>query len=171
MYCRPVSAQWRRKFYSTATSRFFTYRGGVWNALIAINEGTLYLFVINKHKIICPVCREMVAVPKKYDLRQHLETQLPTILKLDRNEKSLKAAGLMKSLGKEQQFFKVFDNESAKAANVNFQISRKIAASGRYFTDVGFVKKCTLVAVSELCPEKMRMFQNISPSRMTIQRR
>ena len=37
-----VFAQRRREFHSTATSRFFTYRGGVWNELIAINEGTLY---------------------------------------------------------------------------------------------------------------------------------
>ena len=28
-----------------------------------------------------------------------------------------------------------------------------------------------LLAVSELCPEKLRMFQNISLSRMTVQRR
>ena len=37
----PVLAQRRREFYSTATSRFFTYRGGVWNASIVINEGLL----------------------------------------------------------------------------------------------------------------------------------
>ena len=68
----------------------------------------------------------------------------------------------MKSVGKEQQFFKVFNNKSAKAINVNFQISRKIAASGKCFTDGEFVKKCMLLAVSELCPEKMQMLQNIS---------
>ena len=33
------------------------------------------------------------------------------------------------------------------------------------------MKKCMLLAVSELCPEKMRMLQNISLSRMNIQRR
>ena len=42
MYCIPVLAQIRREFYSTATSRIFTYRGGVWNALTTINEGLLY---------------------------------------------------------------------------------------------------------------------------------
>ena len=77
----------------------------------------------------------------------------------------------MKSLGKEQQFFKVFDDESANATNVSFQILKKIAASGKYFRDEELVKKCMLLAVSELCPEKMRMFQNISLSRMTVQRR
>ena len=75
----------------------------------------------------------------------------------------------MKSLGKEQQFFKVFDNESAKATNVSFQISREIAASGKCFTDGEYVKKCMLLPVSELCPEKMRIFQNISLSRMNVQ--
>ena len=46
-------------------------------------------------------------------------------------KKSHKAANLMKSLGKEHQFFKVFHNESVKATNVSFQISRKNAASGK----------------------------------------
>ena len=73
---------------------------------------------------------------------------------LDRNEKRLKAAGLMKSLGKEQQCFKVFDNKSAKATNVSFHISSEIAASGKCFIGE-FMKKCMLLAVSELCPEKM----------------
>ena len=65
----------------------------------------MYLFVINKDKIICLVYRETVAVPKEFNLRQHLETQHAAIAKLDRNKKSLKAASFMKSLGKEHQFF------------------------------------------------------------------
>ena len=69
-------------------------------------------------------------------------------------KKRLKAAGLKKSLGKEHEFFKVFDNVSANAANVSFQILRKIAASGKCFTDGKFVKKCMLLAVSELCLRK-----------------
>ena len=117
------------------------------------------------------MCRETVAVPKEYNLRRHEETQHPTITKLDRNEKSLKAASLMKNLGKEQQFFKVFDNESTKATNVSFQISRETSASGKCFIDGEFMKKCMPLAVSELCQEKMRMLQNISLPRMTVQRR
>ena len=65
-----------------------------------------YLFVTYEDKIICLVCRERISVPKEYNLRRHLETQHPAIAKLDQNEKSLKAASLMKSLGKEQQFSK-----------------------------------------------------------------
>ena len=42
MYCLPVLTQRRWEFYSTATSLFFTYRGGIWNALTATNDGTLY---------------------------------------------------------------------------------------------------------------------------------
>ena len=115
------------------------------------------------------VCREMIAISKEYNLKQHLETQHPT--KLDQNEKSLKAASLMKSLVKKQISFKVFDNKSTKATNVSFQILRKTAASGKCFTNGEFVKKCMLLAASELCPEKMQMFQNISLSCMTKQRR
>ena len=130
-----------------------------------------YLFVTYKDKIICLVCRERISVPKEYNLRRHLETQHPAIAKLDQNEKSLKAASLMKSLGKEQQFFKVLGSESAKGTDLSFKISREIAVSGKCFTEGEFVKKCMLLAVSELCPEKLRMFQNISLSRMTVQRR
>ena len=96
----------------------------------------------NKDKIICSVYQETVAVPKEYNLRRHMKTQHPSIAKLDRNEKSLKAVSLMKRLGKKHQFFKVFDNESAKATNVSFKISRQIAAFGKFFTDGEFVKKC-----------------------------
>ena len=130
-----------------------------------------YLFVTYKDKIICLVCRERISVPKEYNLRRHLETQHPAIAELDQNEKRLKAASLMKSLGKEQQFFKVLGSESAKSTDLSFKISRKIAVSGKCFTEGEFVKKCKLLAVSELCPEKLRMFQNISLSRMTVQRR
>ena len=130
-----------------------------------------YLFVTYEDKIICLVCRERISVPKEYNLRRHLETQHPAIAKLDQNEKSLKAASLIKSLGKEQQFFKVLGSESAKGTDLSFKISREIAVSGKCFTEGEFVKKCMLLAVSELCPEKLRMFQNISLSRMTVQRR
>ena len=41
MYCIPVLAQRCQEFYSTTTLRFFTYCGGVWNALTAISKGTL----------------------------------------------------------------------------------------------------------------------------------
>ena len=85
-------------------------------------------------------------------------------------KKALKQLSLMKSFGKEQQFFKVFNYKSAKATNGSFQILRKIAASGKCFTDGELVKKCILLAVLESFPQKMRMYQNISLSRMTIQR-
>ena len=86
-----------------------------------MNEQVLVCNKRRQNNLSC-VCRETVAVPKGYNLRRHLKTQHPTIAELDRNEKSLKAVSLMKSLGKKQQFFKVFDNESAKATNVSFQI-------------------------------------------------
>ena len=40
-----VLAQGRREFHSTATLRFFTKRGKVWSALIAINESLLYSLI------------------------------------------------------------------------------------------------------------------------------
>jgi regulator of replication initiation timing len=46
-----------------------------------------------------------------------------------------------------------------------------IAAAGKSFTEGEFVKKCLLIAASELCPDKKSVFENISLSRMTVQRR
>ena len=89
-----------------------------------------YLFVTYKDKIICLVAEKGYQF-KEYNLRRHLETQHPAIAELDQMEKSLKAASLMKSLGKEQQFL----YSAAKVTDLSFKISREIAVSGKCFTE------------------------------------
>jgi galactitol-specific phosphotransferase system IIB component len=130
-----------------------------------------YLFIVSKDKILCFVCRETVTVPKEYSLRWHFETKHPILAKLDPNEKKIKAASFVKSLGGEQQFFKKLSTENETATRISFQISREIAAAGKCFTESEFVMKCMLIAVSKLCPERRGKFENASLSRMTVQRR
>jgi hypothetical protein len=74
----------------------------------------------------------------------------------------------VKNLGGEQQFFKKLSTENETATQVSFQISREIAAAGKCFTDGESVKKCMLTAVSEICPERKGIFQNVSLSLMTV---
>ncbi|KAG6926376.1 GTF2I repeat domain containing 2 [Chelydra serpentina] len=50
-------------------------------------------------------------------------------------------------------------------------MSKEIAAAGKCFTEGEFLNKCMLIAVSELCPEKREIFEKVSLSRMTVQRR
>ncbi|MEE6463219.1 hypothetical protein FKM82_005821 [Ascaphus truei] len=112
----------------------------------------------------------MVAVPKEYDIRQYFETKHLDVTKLDAHEKKMKAAHFVKPLSAEKQIFQKVP-ESDAATKVSFVISREIAAAGKSYTEGDFIKKCMLIAVSGLCPEKRGTFENVSLSRMTVQRR
>uniref|UniRef100_A0A8C0GSN7 SPIN-DOC-like zinc-finger domain-containing protein n=1 Tax=Chelonoidis abingdonii TaxID=106734 RepID=A0A8C0GSN7_CHEAB len=105
-----------------------------------------YLCTVSKHKILCLMCCETLAVPKEYNLRRHFETKHPNLTKL-------------------------MSTENDTVTKVSYQISREIAAAGKCFTESEFLKKCMLIAVSELCPEKRGIFENVSLSSMTVQRR
>ncbi|XP_075443375.1 general transcription factor II-I repeat domain-containing protein 2-like [Ascaphus truei] len=115
--------------------------------------------------------RPQVAVPKEYNIRCHFETKHPEVASLDAHEKKIKAAHFVKRLDAEQQIFKKVNTESEAATKVSFEISREIAAAGKSYSEGDFIKKCMLIAVSGLCPEKKGTFENVSLSRMTVQRR
>uniref|UniRef100_A0A4X2KNG3 SPIN-DOC-like zinc-finger domain-containing protein n=1 Tax=Vombatus ursinus TaxID=29139 RepID=A0A4X2KNG3_VOMUR len=129
-----------------------------------------YLFTYTRDKILCLFCQEVLSVPKEYNLRRHFESKHPDLSKLDINEKQIKASKLLKNLSGEQ-FFKNVNSENEAATKVSFQISKEIAAAGKSFTEGDFIKKCLLIAVSGLCPDKKSVFENISLSRMTVQQR
>jgi hypothetical protein len=60
----------------------------------------------------------------------------------------------VKKLGGEE-IFKKPSTENEIATKVSFQISREIAAAaGKFFIEGEFVKKCMLIAVSGLRPER-----------------
>jgi hypothetical protein len=104
-------------------------------------------------------------------LRGTFETKHPEVAKLDANEKYIKAANFVKRFSAEQQIFKKVNTENVAATKVSYEISREIAAAGKSFTEGDFIKKCMLIAVSGLCPGKRGTFENVSLSRMTVQRR
>jgi hypothetical protein len=110
-----------------------------------------------------------LSVPKEYNIRRHFEVKHPDLAKLDVSERQIKALNLLKHLSGEQSFFKKINADEA-GTKVSFQIVREIAAAGKSFTEGEFVKKCLLIAVSELCSDKKSVFENVSLSRMTVQR-
>ena len=67
-----------------------------------------YLFAISKDKIICLVCREMVAVSKEYNLRRNLETQHPAIATVNsiKMKRALKQRASRKALARNSNFSK-----------------------------------------------------------------
>jgi hypothetical protein len=58
----------------------------------------------------------------------------------------------VKDLGGEQQFFKKLSTENETTTKVSFQISRKMSAAGKFFSEGEFVKTCNLIPVSGLRP-------------------
>lgn len=132
---------------------------------------TKYLFANTQDKILCLVCRDIIIVPKEYNLRRHFESKHPDLSELTLSEKQIKASNLMKNLSGEQRFFKKVNTDSEAAIKVSFQISKEIAAAGKHFTEGEFIKKCLFISVKEICPAKKSVFENICLSRMTVQRR
>lgn len=61
---------------------------------------------------MCLVCREIITIPKEYNLRRHFESKHRDLAKLDINEMQIKAVKLMKNLSGEQSFFKKLNSES-----------------------------------------------------------
>ena len=63
-----------------------------------------YLFTVVNSKILCLVCRNVVSVPKEYNLRRYFETNHPNFAELDANKKNLKAESLLANLCSQQIF-------------------------------------------------------------------
>lgn len=131
-----------------------------------------YFFIENASKCLCLVCRESLAAPKEYNVRRHYETKhARDFSALSDSERKTKSEDLKRKLLAEQSIFTKAKNTSEAATRASFQISRQIARSGRPFTDGDFIKECLMVASEEMCPDKKLVFQNLSLSRMTVQRR
>ncbi|XP_033606840.1 general transcription factor II-I repeat domain-containing protein 2-like [Cryptotermes secundus] len=61
--------------------------------------------------------------------------------------------------------------ENKAASKVSLQVAHLVAKEGNPFTNGELIKSCLIVAVEEMCPEKMDLFNNISLSARTVARR
>lgn len=118
------------------------------------------------------ICRESVAAAKEFNLKRHYDSKHASkFSELTGELRKCKITDLSKKLSAEQNtFFKVSANAEA-ATKASYQVAHLIATSSRPFTDGEFVKRCILAICEEVCPERKRVFQEVSLSRMTIQRR
>lgn len=90
---------------------------------------------------------------------------------MDENEKNLKIRQLKTNLTGEQNTFQSFSQQADNGTMVSYKICREIVAICHPFTDGDFIKTCMLITMDEICPEKKQAIENISLSRMTVQRR
>nr|CAI5833287.1 unnamed protein product [Callosobruchus analis] len=130
-----------------------------------------YFFIEFEKKYICLICRETVAVAKEYNMRRHFETKHIKISTSDESQRVLELKELQRKLTGEQNIFEKFTRRADTATLVSYKVAREIAATSRPFTDGDFVKKCLLISIESICPDKKQEVENISLSRMTIQRR
>jgi hypothetical protein len=130
-----------------------------------------YLFVEYNNKSVCLICQENISCPKEYNLRRHFETKHDVYKKYSEKEKDSMVDKLKMGLSQSQNIFRKGNDTAEAATRVSYQISREIAVAGRPFTEGPFVKKCMILAVREICPEKQESFNNVSLSRDTVQRR
>jgi len=85
--------------------------------------------------------------------------------------RKIKAEELKNKLLSRQKCFTKATSINEAATRASFRVAKEIASSSRPFTDGDFVKKCLQIVCEEMCPEKKLLFQDVSLSRMTIQRR
>nr|CAI5857681.1 unnamed protein product [Callosobruchus analis] len=130
-----------------------------------------YFFIKFEKKYICLICRETVGVAKEYNMRRHFETKHIKISTLDESQRVLKLKELQRKLTGEQNIFEKFTRRADTATLVSYKVAREIAATSRPFTDGDFVKKCLLISIESIYPDEKQEVENISLSRMTIQRR
>ena len=79
-----------------------------------------------------------------------------------------KVQSLIRELSVQQNIFTNTNSESEKAVRASFAISKLIAKKYKPFTDSEFIKECVITLAQIMCPEKQKLFENISLSRMTL---
>ncbi|PNF17745.1 hypothetical protein B7P43_G07069 [Cryptotermes secundus] len=123
-------------------------------------------------KALCLLCSDTVAVLKEYNIRRHYQTKHSAqYSQLTGKERSQKLETLKRSISLQRSFFTKMKNENKAASKVSLRVAHLLAKEGKPFTDGELIKSCLIVAVEEMCPEKMDLFNNISLSARTVARR
>ncbi|KAJ8261019.1 hypothetical protein COCON_G00167420 [Conger conger] len=131
-----------------------------------------YFFVEDNGNATCLICREKVAVLKKYNLERHYATKhAEHYSKYQGDEREKTASQLRKLLVFQQNLSLKRKKESEAAVLASYAVSEMIAKAGKPYKDGEFIKAC-MVKVSEIvCPEHMNIFSNISLSANTVAER
>jgi hypothetical protein len=107
------------------------------------------------------------SVLKEYNFKHLYETkhkdQYNCFIGQLRNDK---INSLKSYLCQQQNIFQQHCNETKAEIHVSYKVVKQLAKKGKPFTDAEFVELCILATVKELCPEKIKLFQDISPFSM-----
>ena len=136
-------------------------------------NGKLNTFLLNVIQcVVCLICNESVSVCKEYNLRRHYDTKhsktYNQFVNEVRKEKSIK---LKNKLFEQQDLLKRGNTETENAAIASYEVSLLLAKNCKPFSDGEIIKESLEIVFRNICPEKLKILNNISPSRQTITRR
>ncbi len=75
---------------------------------------------------------------------------------------------MQSALGKQQNVFRKMANESESCVKASYVLSQMIAHKSKPFTDGYFLKECMIKAAEIVCPDKVKVFQQITLSPNTV---
>ena len=133
-------------------------------------NGKLNTFLLNVIQcVVCLICNESVSVCIEYNLRRHYDTKHSKayyqFVNEVQKEKSIK---LKNKLFEQQDLFKSGNTETENAA---IGVSLLLAKNCKPFSDGEIIKESLKILFKNICPEKLKILNNISLSRQTITRR
>lgn len=95
----------------------------------------------------CLIYIEKVAVNKESDIITQVD-----MLRSIQNTRENRVANLKKCLLRQQDLFKKASKENEAPVEASYVVSELIARAGKPFKDGKFIKKCMLLAASNVCP-------------------
>lgn len=131
-----------------------------------------YSLIYSANKILYLICKESISVLKEYNIRKHYETKhLKTFYKLTGKLRLKKLQLLQKNFSSQPFLFQKPNHINEDAPKASFRISHILAKKGKAFADGSLRKECVILAVEEICLEKIDTFKNTSLFVNTVARR
>ena len=135
-----------------------------------LRNGKLNTFLLNVIQcVVCLICNESVSVCKEYNLRRHYDTKHSKTYNLFVNEvRKEKSIKLKNKLFEQQDLLKRGITETENAAIASYEVSLLLAKNCKPFSDGEIIKESLEIVFKNICPEKLKILNNISLSRQTI---
>jgi hypothetical protein len=132
----------------------------------------LFFFIEHGGKLLCLICNKTITVMKEYNVRRHYDNEHKAKFEnLTGELRQNKIKHFLTSLGSQQNIFKSQNTRNEASVRASYVVAEMLAKNNRPFTDIEFFKKCMLAVTNEVCPEKIKLFEEISLSTRTCVRR
>ena len=130
-----------------------------------------YFSILHFGKPTCLICNQSVAVNKEFNIKRHYETKHSKFSEYRGQTRKDKINRLKLCLENQCSIFQKQNTESEKNTQASYEVAKLIAKNMKPFTDGDFVKDCLMAVVEVICPEKKKLFSNVSLSATTVTRR